>query len=85
VEGMLARRPVIATNAGGAREIITHQKDGLLIQPGAHDGLAKAIDWLNSHPAKSRQLAQAGRETARSRFSIQQMVSSVTEVIQAAA
>ena len=85
VEGMLARRPVIATDAGGAREIITHQKDGLLIQPGAHDGLARAIDWLSNHPAKRRQLARAGRETARSRFSIQQMVSSVTEVIQAAA
>jgi glycosyltransferase involved in cell wall biosynthesis len=81
VEGMLARRPVIATNAGGAREIITHKQNGLLINPGDRKALERALNWLLNHPNKRHQLARAGHETARSRFSIQQMVDGIRKVV----
>ena len=43
VEAMLARRPVIASDAGGAAEIIEHGRSGLLIRPGVPQVLAEAI------------------------------------------
>jgi glycosyltransferase involved in cell wall biosynthesis len=81
VEGMLARRPVIATNTGGAQEIITHKQNGLLINPGDRKALQRALNGLLNHPNKRRQLARAGYESARSRFSIQQMLDGISKVI----
>lgn len=70
VEGMLANRPVVATRAGGALEIITDGVNGLLVSPGDSEALAHRLRALLAHPDRARHLAQRGTETARSRFSI---------------
>jgi glycosyltransferase involved in cell wall biosynthesis len=59
VEAMLARRPVIASDAGGAREIIVSADHGLLVTPGDADALADAISQLRDDPPTRRRLARA--------------------------
>lgn len=82
VEGMLAGKPVIATNAGGVPEIIQHDVDGLLVPPGDADALATALRRLSDDPALRMRLAKAGMQKAIEKFSTRQMVDGVEKVIQ---
>ena len=59
VEGMLARRPVIASAAGGALEIMTGES-GLLVAPGDATALRSAITRLLENPELARRLAEEG-------------------------
>ena len=83
VEGMLARRPVIATRGGGAVEIVRDGETGLLVQPGDAQALAAAIQHLLKHPDLARQLAEAGSQDARHRFSIEAMRKGVHQALAA--
>ena len=64
VEGMAAGRAVIAADAGGPREVITHGVDGLLVQPGDVGGLANAIVKLAVDPDARSRLGSRGAATA---------------------
>jgi glycosyltransferase involved in cell wall biosynthesis len=44
VEAQAAGRPVIAVDAGGARETVVHGRTGLLVPDGDHAGLARALE-----------------------------------------
>jgi len=81
VEGMLARRPVIATRAGGAAEIVRHRQTGLLTPPGDADALVAALDWIVSNPERADRLAEAGRRHALDRFSVDTMMTQISDVI----
>lgn len=85
VEGMLAGKPVIATKAGGAREIITSEQNGLLVAPGDSAALRQAIVSLLSKPDMARALAQRGRQEAASRYSLEKMVEGINHVFQSVA
>jgi glycosyltransferase involved in cell wall biosynthesis len=69
VEGMLARRPVVATRTGGVPEIIEDGVSGILIAPGSPDELAEALLRIFSDPVASVRMAASGQERALTRFS----------------
>lgn len=79
VEGMLARRPVIATRAGGVEEIVEHDVSGVLVTPGKPAELAAAIRGLLDDPFRAGRIADAGRSVAESRFTVDAMVTSMSE------
>lgn len=60
MEAMAAGVPVIGTDAGGVRELITDGADGLLVPPKAPEALARAIARLADDPELARRLASAG-------------------------
>ncbi|MFA5816010.1 MAG: glycosyltransferase [Bacteroidales bacterium] len=80
LEAMAAGRAVIATNGGGAREIITDGEDGLLVPPGDSELMAKAIVRLANDRETRHRLAAAGNEKVKSRFSKQAMVDNILEL-----
>ncbi|MCC7002339.1 MAG: glycosyltransferase family 4 protein [Gemmatimonadaceae bacterium] len=82
VEGMLSRRPVIATSAGGVREIIRDGDTGVLVPPGDPVALAEAIRRVRAMPAALREvMVQRAYDDAVSRFSVEAMVSNVARVL----
>lgn len=81
VEGMLAERPVIATRAGGAVEIITDGETGRLVPPGDALALGTAIDDLLNRPEMAEDMAQAAARAAVNRFSLDQQINGVTSVV----
>lgn len=83
VEGMLAGRPVIATRAGGANEIIKDGETGLLVAPGDAKALAGAIAALLDPQSRHAGMAQRGDAAARSQFSLTACVNGVDALIAA--
>ena len=81
VEGMLAGKPVIATNCGGVPEIIDDGKDGILVPPNDPGALSAAIADLLGAPVRAKELARLGRDAAIRRFSLEATLHSIDEVI----
>ena len=81
VEGMLARRPVLAMRAGGPEEIITHRETGLLIPSNDPKALAEALQWLQSNPESAKHMAERGYDDAKARFSVERMCRRVDDVV----
>jgi glycosyltransferase involved in cell wall biosynthesis len=81
VEGMLARRPVIATRAGGVLEIISDGQTGLLVPPSDAPSLASAITALRDDFARARAIAERGAAHARANFTLAAMVRGVEDAI----
>lgn len=79
VEGMLARRPVIATRAGGVSEIIENGVNGILITPGSPDELAEALRRIFSDPVAAQKMAANGQGRALTCFSDKQMLGEIEQ------
>ena len=83
-EAMARGLPIIASNLGGPAEIVTHDVDGLLIEPGNVQALIAAILQLSADPAKCKQLGQAARSTVQERFMIEENAKRVEQHLQRA-
>lgn len=81
VEGMLARRPVIASDAGGVREIVTHGATGVLVPPGDVAALARAVATLRADAPRAAAIGAAGSARARDAFGVEAMVQGVRRVL----
>ena len=71
VEAQAAGRPVVAVDAGGARETVVHGRTGLLVPDRDPNALARALrsDFSRFDPADIREHAkQFGREAFQSRL-----------------
>ena len=68
VEALLCETPVVAFDSGGLRDIIQHEKTGLLVPPGDRAALARALDDLLSREGRGADLGRAGRLYALSAF-----------------
>lgn len=82
VEGMLARRPVVASRAGGVEEILDHGVTGILVPPGDPAELASAVQQLLEDPERARRIATAARACAETRFSVDTMVGRMTRYME---
>jgi glycosyltransferase involved in cell wall biosynthesis len=69
LEAMAHGRPVVATDVGGLRDLVTDGETGLVVPPRDPAALRGALERLLGDPGLRRQLGAAGRERARERFS----------------
>jgi glycosyltransferase involved in cell wall biosynthesis len=69
LEAMANDLPVITTDVGGIPDIITSDRNGILVKPGDVKGLAAAIRVLLMQPEKRKELADAARLTVINYFS----------------
>ena len=67
-EAMAMGRPVVATEVGGAREILDDGATGVVVPPADPEALAAAILALLSDPGRSRRMGDRAREEVRRRF-----------------
>jgi glycosyltransferase involved in cell wall biosynthesis len=68
VEALLCETPVVAFDSGGLRDVIQHDKTGLLVKPGDRAALAAALDGLLASNGRGSELGRAGRLYALSAF-----------------
>jgi glycosyltransferase involved in cell wall biosynthesis len=74
MEAMSAGLPVIATDAGGTKELMVHQETGYLIPCGDENQLVKKLSELLKNPLKMQKMGSKGKAYIRQYFSINQLV-----------
>jgi glycosyltransferase involved in cell wall biosynthesis len=71
LEAMALGLPVMASNAGGNPDLISHDVTGLLVPPLDPGAWARALDRLLTNHDDANRLARAGRELVRREFTIE--------------
>lgn len=82
LEAMVFGKPVVAGNAGGAPEVVTHGKTGLLVAPGDAEALHAALDRLVSDPTLRAGMGEAARQDYEARFTDRVMVRDVIAALE---
>ncbi|MFH1305066.1 MAG: glycosyltransferase family 4 protein [Candidatus Omnitrophota bacterium] len=83
MEAMAASRACIASDIGGLSELITHERDGILVPSGNVGTLSAAILLLAESREKRQRLAENAREKAAEKFSIRDSVAKTIGVYEA--
>lgn len=63
-------RPVVAFDAGGARHLIIHDDDGLLVPEGDEEALARALWRVQTEPGLAARLGARGWEKVRCHYTL---------------
>ena len=79
-EAMAAKKPLVAADAGGPREIVTHGRDGLLVAPGDVEAMSAAIAELARDPEKRHRMGLHGYQKVRDSFTIDRVAARVMQV-----
>ena len=82
IEAMAVGVPVIAANAGGVPEIITHGVDGLLVPPGEKSAYVDALSRLTADAGLRAALITAGRRTVVDRFTVGRVAADFIRLIE---
>jgi glycosyltransferase involved in cell wall biosynthesis len=61
VESLACARPVIASNLPGVRTVVSHDRDGLLVEPTDPASLARALNTILHDRERSRAMGAQGR------------------------
>ena len=85
LEAQLAGKPVVATAAGGATEIVTHGKDGWLVPPGDADALADVLAGWTSDPEAAASVGRSAAIHAAAKFDLEKLSSRFLEILREAA
>jgi glycosyltransferase involved in cell wall biosynthesis len=80
LDSMASRVPVVATQAGGAPEVLVHRETGLLVPPRDPRSLAEAVLKLYLDRNLAARLAQRGQETVREKYSAEAMARKIIAV-----
>ena len=76
IEGMLSKKPVIAANHGGLKEIVIHKETGLLFEPRNVAALKSAIEKLIINQELITLYGEKGFERAIQEFSLSSYITS---------
>lgn len=77
LEYMAAGLPVVASDAGQVREMVAHERTGLLVAPGDAAALAVALLTVADDPALCERFGTAARDAVLQRFTWQGVVDCV--------
>ena len=74
IEAMGCGLPVVATDVGGANEVIESGVNGILVPSDDADAIAASVTKIHREHDQSRVMANCGMRSVRERFNVEQMV-----------
>jgi glycosyltransferase involved in cell wall biosynthesis len=74
IEAMRAGVAVVATDAGGTREVVVPEETGVLVPPDDRQALRDAVAALLTDPVRRRQLAERAASMVAARFNPDAMI-----------
>jgi N-acetyl-alpha-D-glucosaminyl L-malate synthase BshA len=80
LEAMSAEVPVVASNLGGLPEVVEHGVTGFLHDPRSIDGFVSSVLRLLKSERLRRTMGRRGRQVARQKFDVNDMVDRYTKV-----
>ena len=81
VEGMLSKKPIIATNLGGVTEIIDQNLNGILIEPNDPKLLADKIQYLLENKKIAQEISNKGYQKAISNFTSESTNRTIDKIV----
>jgi glycosyltransferase involved in cell wall biosynthesis len=81
IEAMARGRPVVITRTGGMPEIITHEVDGLIVDPNDADQLAQALIRLLRNRDLAESLGRQARQRVAASFTAERMIERTEDVL----
>jgi glycosyltransferase involved in cell wall biosynthesis len=81
LEAMACGLPCIVTNVGGTSEAVTHNVNGLVVNPGSTEEVVQAISYLLTHPKERTRMGHASRSRVLKEFDIEACMSEIKRVI----
>jgi len=75
IEGMAAGCAVVGSRVPGVREVLQHERNGLLVDEGDPEALADALERLLARPQEAAAMAAQGQRDARERHGLALMLS----------
>jgi len=72
VSAMAAGKPILTTNIDGIAELLEHNEDAILVEPGSADALAAGLTTILSDPALLSRLGHAARAKAEAELALDQ-------------
>jgi glycosyltransferase involved in cell wall biosynthesis len=85
IEAMACGLPVISTLVGGVKDIVEHEKNGLVVNPGRLEELYDGLDALLTDRALGARLGQAARKSVEERYSTQVVIAKYLELFRTVA
>lgn len=77
LEAMSLGKPVVATSVGGVPEIVTHDVNGLLVEPGDPAALAESVLALLEDRGRAERFGLMGRDAVKTKFRVDRMVGDI--------
>lgn len=74
--------PVIGSDLPPIRSFLTHGKNGLLFNAADPEDLARAIEWLLSHPLTAKKMGAMGRERVDTDWNIDRHIENLLDFYQ---
>ena len=84
LEAMLAGKPVVATEAGSAPELVVDGETGVIVPASDPPGMAAAVNIILGEPDLARRYGTRGLERARAEFSVEKMTRGTLAVYESA-
>ena len=81
LEAIMSGVPVVATNIRGNREIITHNKNGLLCKPKSVDSLKNALEELIENKNKRKQFSKEALRNVLENYDSEKVLEREIEII----
>lgn len=80
LEAMAAGMPVVASRVGAIPEVVQHERDVLLIEPGDVIGLANALRRLLTNQDLRRRLAESARNIIQREFAAHKVIAELETI-----
>jgi glycosyltransferase involved in cell wall biosynthesis len=81
VEAMACELPIVATRSGGPQEILTHEKNALMVDPCSPEQIAAAVERLAENPTLGKTLSTNARNHAVATFSQEAMLQAYLKLL----
>jgi glycosyltransferase involved in cell wall biosynthesis len=78
LEAWYNAKPVLAFDVPAPNEIITHGRDGILVDPSRPEDLVTQLVTALRDPARLSAMGMAGKETYRTQYTLEKMVDATT-------
>lgn len=79
IEAMAARKAIIASRVGGIPEMVTDGENGLLVEPGKYEDLAKTCIKLAQDVGLRDSMASKGNTIVQEKFNIENLVETISK------
>ncbi len=80
LEAMALKKPVVATDIPGPRDIVIDGETGFLVPPGDIETMARKIIYLLDNPDIAKKMGEAGRRRVEEHFDIKKQVKKIEKI-----